>query len=255
MKFLCLACPHGNVKFLKTPLQDIDAVLIAGDLGKADKARALRMKYPDAASLSEKVSKQELEEMTEENISSSYKILKYFSKKPTYFVFGNADNPKATIERRNKKYGMKIKPLEDRIRRKAENINGKVIKIGNIKVAGLEYFCELEWVKTFVGKDAHRTYLEKFEEKQAKTFLSKLEKVDILLTHNPPYGYLDLVDNPIVPKSWNGKHAGSHSVLEYIKRKQPKYVICGHIHEARRRVKIGKTTVINTSNSFKVLSL
>ena len=80
MKLLCLACLHGDEKFLKVPLEGIDAVLIAGDLGKADKSRLLRMKYPDASSLSDKISSQELAEMMEENIGSAEKLLKHFSK-------------------------------------------------------------------------------------------------------------------------------------------------------------------------------
>ena len=255
MKLLCLACPHGDEKFLKIPLEGIDAVLIAGDLGKADKQRALRMKYPDASSLSEKVSKEELVEMVEENITSAENILKHFSKKPVYFVWGNSEYLKSSIDKYNKERGLKIISLEDRIAGLAENINGKTVNINGIKIAGLEYFCELEWVKTFIGKDAHRTEREKFEEDQAKKFLSKLEKVDIILTHNPPYGCLDMVNNPIVPKSWNGKHAGSKLVLEYIKKKKPRVVVCGHIHESQGTSILGETKVVNISQNCFVLDI
>ena len=138
----------------------------------------------------------------------------------------------------------------------AENISGKIAKIGNVKIAGLEYFCELEWVKTFIGKGSHRADLEKFEENQAKAFLSKLEKVDIFLTHNPPYECLDLVDNPVVPESWNGKHVRSKLVLEYIQKKMPKYVVCGHIHEDQGVDYIGEETkIINISQSWFILDI
>ena len=47
------------------------------------------------------------------------------------------------------------------------------------------------------------------------------------------------------PKDWIGKHAGSKVILDYIKKYQPKYVFCGHIHEGEGKAKIGKTEVYN----------
>ena len=38
-------------------------------------------------------------------------------------------------------------------------------------------------------------------------------------------------------------------VRELIEEKQPKLLICGHIHEAAGTVKIGETTVVNCSIS------
>ena len=65
------------------------------------------------------------------------------------------------------------------------------------------------------------------------------EDFDILLVHYPPYGFVD--------KSVFGEHMGSKFVLNLIKRYQPRYCICGHIHEAYGRTKIGKTIAINTA--------
>ena len=65
------------------------------------------------------------------------------------------------------------------------------------------------------------------------------EKFDILLVHYPPYGYVD--------KNMFGEHVGSKFVLNLIKKYQPKYCICGHIHEAFGKAKIGNTIVINTA--------
>lgn len=59
----------------------------------------------------------------------------------------------------------------------------------------------------------------------------------ILISHNPPYGYLD--------KAYTGKHVGSEILLRAIRKHKPKYVFCGHIHEARGKAKIGKTQVYN----------
>ena len=50
------------------------------------------------------------------------------------------------------------------------------------------------------------------------------------------------------PKDWKGKNAGSKEILKYIKSKKPKYVFCGHIHEAEKKKKIGGTEVYNLGN-------
>ena len=256
MKLLLLACPHGEERFLEIPLKGIDAVLIAGDLGKADKARSLRMSYPDAPSLTDKLSSKEAKEMLEENISSSEKILRYFSQKPVSYIPGNADESKKHTEKINREKGLKIKPLEDRIKKLGiKNIDKRIVKIGSLKVAGLGYFVARHWVKEFLGTDKHRTQEEEVQEKGVEKFISRLEKVDMLLCHNPPYGYLDLVDNPIVPKNWNKKHAGSKIILDYILEKQPKYAVFGHIHEARGEGSAGQTKLINTACGWTVFEI
>ena len=50
-------------------------------------------------------------------------------------------------------------------------------------------------------------------------------KLDILLVHGPAYG---LCDDTV-----RGDLTGSHALLKHLKRAKPRYVICGHIHEAR----------------------
>ncbi|MCD4666320.1 hypothetical protein K8R47_00745 [archaeon] len=66
------------------------------------------------------------------------------------------------------------------------------------------------------------------------------------MCHQPPYGILDKVGtdyNP--PKNWIGLHAGSKSILKYIKSNSPGYVFCGHIHESKGKKKFNKTEIYN----------
>lgn len=49
------------------------------------------------------------------------------------------------------------------------------------------------------------------------------EDTDILISHGPPAGFLD------VNKS--GKHCGSLACLQTLKRVKPKLFVCGHVHE------------------------
>jgi hypothetical protein len=70
----------------------------------------------------------------------------------------------------------------------------------------------------------------------------------VLITHNPPYGYLD--------KITSGKHVGSKIIYEAIKKHQPLLVLCGHIHEAEGETRIGKTKVYNLGdNNYKILEI
>ena len=69
-----------------------------------------------------------------------------------------------------------------------------------------------------------------------------------------PYKILDKVAAKFAPKNWQGKYAGSKTILKYIKNKSPKYVFCGHIHEGKGIKKIGKTQVYNLgSGEYKIL--
>ncbi len=79
----------------------------------------------------------------------------------------------------------------------------------------------------------------------------------VLVCHNPPYGYLDELDSPCMPKELNGKHVGSKILLRAIRKHQPRLVLCGHIHEAKGRTKIGKTDVINLGyrGDYEILDL
>ncbi len=98
--------------------------------------------------------------------------------------------------------------------------------------------------------------IAKAESKKAQGILKRFGKVDILVCHQPPYGILDKVNFPGVPKGWKGKHAGSKIILNYIKKYQPKYVFCGHIHEGEGiEDKIGKTKVIQVGRKGKIIEV
>jgi len=76
----------------------------------------------------------------------------------------------------------------------------------------------------------------KFREKTLNKLLKEFKR-PIVISHSPPYGFVD--------KVYSGKHVGSKILLKAIKKHQPKLVLCGHVHEAKGKAKIGKTQVIN----------
>lgn len=79
--------------------------------------------------------------------------------------------------------------------------------------------------------------------------LLKENKDAVLICHNPPYG--------IVDKAFNGKHVGSKIILKAIKKYQPKLVLCGHIHEAKGKGKIGETKIYNLGwhGNYKIIKI
>lgn len=55
--------------------------------------------------------------------------------------------------------------------------------------------------------------------------------IDILVSHQPPYGYGDTVDPRYIIGDAD-PHCGSKELLAAIDRVKPKMVVCGHIHGA-----------------------
>lgn len=72
-----------------------------------------------------------------------------------------------------------------------------------------------------------------------KKFSTIPNDVDILLTHDCPYGYNDICFN-------NGKHIGNIPLMEAIKEKQPRYVFTGHLHSAEKTpINLDKSIIQN----------
>lgn len=80
------------------------------------------------------------------------------------------------------------------------------------------------------------------DETEYYLLLKKMPKVDILITHQPPFE----TECDIVNKGGFIQYpVGSKAVKDYIKRKQPCLVLTGHIHESQGIDKIGTSTIVN----------
>lgn len=73
------------------------------------------------------------------------------------------------------------------------------------------------------------------------------DKLDVLITHVPPYGILDTADNK--------QALGSKALLKKIRLLKPKFHIFGHLHENYGKVKRGNTLFVNatTFNQYEKL--
>jgi Icc-related predicted phosphoesterase len=182
--------------------------------------------------------------------NSTVNVLEYLRKfAPVYTLQGNVGIPGDTrVKEEKEKWGLKLPSTMGAIR-KMKNVHlvkNQVRVIDGIRVGFLEYFVDTCWVQNFKPSDYKKSMKEaKKETGKAKRILKRFKDLDIFICHQPPYGYLDKVNNPAAPKHWNGKHAGSKTILEFVKKKQPPYVFSAHIHEGEGKTKIGKSEVYN----------
>ncbi len=69
------------------------------------------------------------------------------------------------------------------------------------------------------------------------------EGIDVLMSHQPPYGCGDLVTDP----SGDRVHVGSRELLATIERVRPRIVVCGHIHAGHGRYEHRGIPIYNVS--------
>lgn len=120
------------------------------------------------------------------------------------------------------------------------------IRIKNQDFVFFDMIFEMHSIRTKRGLRIARRDMKR--ERKLNKLLQK-SRDSILISHSPPYNILD--------KIHSGKHVGSKILLKSIKRYEPKYVLCGHIHEAKSEKKIGKTKVINLGfyGDYKIIKI
>lgn len=241
MRICAIGDPHGNLdKIKEIPLYDIDLILLTGDLGNADKARDMTFNPKEYSDKEEKEAFLETE-------NSTLNIVKYLSDyAPVYIIYGNVEST-PHIPGKKQTFAKETnltKKLTDIP--KVRVINNRVANFEGVRIGGLEYFMDTTWVQEFKLSDYKKRMAKaKKQTDKAKRVLRWFDSLDILVCHQPPYGFLDKVTAKFVPKHWQGKHAGSKTILQYIESKSLIYVFCGHIHEGQGMKKIGETEVYN----------
>ncbi len=144
------------------------------------------------------------------------------------------------------------KPTADKILRKHKNLINKWTGKYNLKNQNFIFF-DLTYESSTIREESLKKEFFKNRMKKNPRRERKLNNLlkenpdSILISHNPPYGCVD--------KAYNGKHVGSKILSQAIKKHQPKYVFCGHIHEAKGKAKIRKTEVYNLGSHGDYLVL
>lgn len=252
MKILVIGDPHGSEKVKKIPVKNVDLILITGDLGKADLMREMAFKNIER----KKKGLPEIEYSAAQEkkafmqaYNSSMKIVKYFSKfAPVFLIGGNVESTNVETKKFSKELGIELPLLYQALNsmKNVRVINNRVANFKGVRIGGLPYFVDVSWVREFKPSEYNKSLKNaKKASEKSKRILNNFGKVDVLLCHQPPYGILDKVNFKGAPKHWQGKSAGSKVILDYVKKKKPEYVFCGHIHEGKGKKKVGETSVYN----------
>lgn len=264
MRLLVIGDPHGDVNTLKAiPKKGVDAILVTGDIGKADLARTFafrRVERERQGLPKQEESAEEARQIYMQIYDSAIAVMRYLgSVAPSYTIYGNVEPSNAEVRHDMRKHSIKLPFLTDSLQAlpNVHIINNKVVQLGGFRIAGLEYFVDDCWVREFKPAEyKKRLARARKQTLRAKKYLNRFGRVDVLVHHQPPYGILDQVTNKHAPKQWLGKHAGSKLIRDYIRKHQPLYAFCGHIHEGEGSVSIGKTNVSNLGVcGYKIIDL
>jgi uncharacterized protein len=120
------------------------------------------------------------------------------------------------------------------------DFHGKRIEIDGFHVVGLGY--------------SNRTPFDtpgEYSEEEIDAHLHQFDGVRpmIAICHVPPYGTM-------LDRITNLKHAGSKSMRDFVRREQPRFFFCGHIHEAAgAQDKLGDTSAMNVGKKGYLLDL
>jgi Icc-related predicted phosphoesterase len=165
-----------------------------------------------------------------------------------FTVTGNADITNYDTRKFSSQFGIDLPFLYDTLK-EMENvrlIDNRLALFDGIRIGGIKYFTDISWAEEFelasIAKIRERALRETGK---VESILARFSRVDILVTHVPPYGILDTVNSRLARPEWAGRHAGSKAILQYIKLYQPQYVFCGHIHEAEGVENVGQTQIYN----------
>jgi len=151
--------------------------------------------------------------------------------RPLFVVAGNMDAPS-------------FDPLFERL---GVGINGRGLFLNDVGLFGVSGspFTPMHTPYEITEEEIALRAERGFQEVQAA-------RVTVFVPHAPPHkSALDTV--------FLGKHVGSTSVRQFIQKRQPDAVVCGHIHEARGIDRIGRTQVVNCgaagAGSYAVITI
>lgn len=264
MKIMAIGDPHGEIrKIKKISLKNIDLILLTGDLGSSNLMRKMAFENVEREKIGlpkKEYSKKQRKSAFMEAYNSSMEIVKYLSRfAPVYIIYGNVESSNRETRNLSNEIGLKLPLLTNNLNaiNNVKVINNRKIKFKEVKIGGLGFFTDTNWIKDFKPKDYRKRMKNaRKDTDKAKKVLKWFGEVDILLHHQPPYGTLDKVTAKFAPGHWKGKNAGSKVILDYIKKNHPRYSFCGHIHEGKGMKKIGRTIVYNLGVChYKIIDL
>lgn len=256
MKILACGDLHGthSSKFLKEVKKEKpDLILCNGDLADTAKIRDTIFKnwerLNQKETLAEIIGEKKYQTLLAKAIISMYKPLQMLNKTnaPVILIWGNCDYTNERSE--DIPYlNQQVKEFENiTFVARARKITHKDVQI--LANSGYRYPGEKGFYKDKLKDKNYKKSItktnKKWENKLKRLFKNKDQtKTTIFLVHDPPRGILDKINNKQSPM--NKKNLGDEYYTKFIKKYQPDFCVCGHIHEKKGTKKLGKTKVINT---------
>lgn len=251
MRILAVGCFHGNIpknlkRFCKK--NKVDVIVFAGDFGDSKYERKLEFKNDKEiierilqgeswGEIAEDIieDKKKYDEMVKKDFEIGRKTIEKAKRLDIkfYFVHGNHDYEYFNLFRRTKNFIF---------------IHRKRVRIDGLTLAGYGGYRGTTGKYYLWGWKASKEF-EKLVKKSRETMRKRLKKlfskkVDILLTHDPPYNTkIDYLFKP--GEMVHKKHIGDDIIREFVLKYKPKLHICAHIHENRGMERLGKTIVLN----------
>lgn len=130
------------------------------------------------------------------------------------------------------------------LRRSFQSVGCNLLIDQGIAIEGLKIY-GTPWQPYFKGWSFNSLPCDPEENFLTKKFSYIPDNTDILISHAPPYGYLDSVPGVT-------GNLGSKALLKRIEEVVPKLVVCGHIHinkptKVQTIMNNGKTILVNAS--------
>lgn len=202
MRVACLSDLHGRLP----NVPDCDLIVIAGDICPDFMVKAVGTLATRQAMWLEREFREWLEQFDV----------------PVVATFGNHDFTKYL--------GMPVPELPG-----LQWIVNEVVPVRVPNVGRTVYVGGCPWTNQFFN------WAWMMEPSRLNAYWNNFQGCEILLSHGPPFGFLDNVPG--------AGPQGSKGLLEYIHREQPRLVVCGHLHESYGRTILndGETLLINAS--------
>jgi Icc-related predicted phosphoesterase len=270
VKILAIGDFHGKIplKLLRRiKKEDFDLIITPGDFcGDKELSNIIFKKwYNSGKEIWEIIGRKKYNELEKRSFDSGTFVLNQLNSfnRPVFGVRGNWDYKKFidiglddNTDLKIKKFENKIKKLKnifiiDFKRKNFDNFNfigypggsypGHVNK--NSKSRLITKFGLSEGLKRFNKiKSDNKKYFNILKKKFQKN------KINVFISHNSPLNTkIDIIKHG--PQK--GKHYGSYLTKKIIKDLNPVLVICGHLHEYQKAIRIGKTLIVNPGASVE----
>ena len=160
MKMVEIGDPQGSLdKVKEVPLSDVDLILLTGDLGSANLMRKMAFDNIERKKhgLDEiEYTPAQKKKAFMEAYTSTIKIVNYLRRfAPVFTIFGNVESSNYDTRKQSRKIGVALPYLSNDLNALPDVrvINNCVANFEGIRIGGLEYFVDTNWVREFKPSD------------------------------------------------------------------------------------------------------